>query len=59
MFGLYIGTDRILAVAIPFHIIHTLIIWSNILISITLASGKAKKNQIVTEKPVNFLIPRK
>ncbi len=42
MLGPYIGTDRILAVAISFRIIHTLIIWFNILISVILTTGKAR-----------------
>ncbi len=43
MLGSYIGTDRILAVAISFRIIHTLIMWCNILISVILTSGKARE----------------
>jgi hypothetical protein len=44
MLGLYIGADRILAVAISFRIINTLITWSNILLSVFLTSNQAKKN---------------
>lgn len=43
MLGHYIGTDRILAVAISFRIIHTFIVWCNILLSIILASKKLGK----------------
>lgn len=41
MLGSYIGTDRILPVAIAFRIIHTFIIWCNILLSAILTSKKA------------------
>lgn len=41
----YIGTDKIMAVAISFRIINTFIIWFNILITIILTSkGAGKKN---------------
>jgi hypothetical protein len=39
----YIGIDKILAVAISFRIIHTFIIWLNILITIILTSMHAEK----------------
>ncbi len=43
MLGPYIGADRILAVAISFRIIHTFLVWCNILISIILTTRKAGK----------------
>jgi hypothetical protein len=43
MLGSYIGVDRILAVAISFRIIHTFIIWGNILISVVFTTGKFTK----------------
>jgi hypothetical protein len=44
--GPYIGNDKILAVAISFRIIHTFIIWLNILITIILTSIQAGKKKI-------------
>lgn len=41
MLGPYIGTHRILAVAISFRIIHTFIVWCNILLSVILTSRQA------------------
>jgi len=41
--GPYIGTDKIMAVAISFRIIHTIVIWFNILITIILTSIQARK----------------
>ncbi len=43
MLGPYIGTERILATAISFRMIHTLIIWGNIVVSVALTSGTFKK----------------
>jgi hypothetical protein len=39
----YIGTDKILAVAISFRIINTIINWFNILITIIITSIQARK----------------
>ena len=41
MLGPYVGTDKILAVAISFRIIHTLIVWCNIVISVILTTKEA------------------
>ncbi len=43
--GPYIGTDKILGVAISFRIIHTLVIWLNILITIILTSLITRKKE--------------
>lgn len=40
MLSPYIGTERILAVAISFRIIHTFIIWCNILVSVVITTRK-------------------
>lgn len=44
MLGPFIGTDKILAVAISFRIIHTFIIWCNILLSVILTTRGVGKN---------------
>lgn len=43
MLGPYIGTDRVLAVAISFRIIHTFIVWCNILISVVHTARKKRE----------------
>lgn len=40
LLGPYIGIDNVLAVAISFRVIHTFIIWSNILVTVILTSKK-------------------
>jgi hypothetical protein len=46
MLGRYIGTDKILAVAISFRIIHTFIVWCNILLSVILTSRQVGTRNI-------------
>ncbi len=43
MLGPYIGTDKVLAVAISFRIIHTFVVWCNILLSVFLTTRKTRK----------------
>jgi hypothetical protein len=42
----YIGTEKILSIAISFRIIQTIVIWSNILITIILTSKESGKKNI-------------
>ena len=42
LLGPYFGSDNVLAVAISFRVIHTFILWSNILVTIFLTTGKQK-----------------
>lgn len=46
MLGPYIGADRVLAVAISFRIIHTFVVWCNILVSVILTTRKAGKQDL-------------
>jgi hypothetical protein len=45
MLGPYIGAEKILAVAISFRIVHTSIVWFNMLLSVILTSGNAWKSR--------------
>jgi hypothetical protein len=48
--GPYIGTERIIAVAISFRIIHTFVLWCNILVTIVLTRrAKAKTTKVNTD----------
>ena len=46
MLGSYIGTEKILAIAISFRIIHTFIVWCNIFLSVILTSKETGKRNI-------------
>jgi hypothetical protein len=46
MLGPYIGTDKIMAVAISFRIINSFVVWCNILLSVILTSKRAGKRII-------------
>jgi uncharacterized membrane protein YbhN (UPF0104 family) len=43
LLGPQLGVDNVLAVAISFRVIHTFIIWSNILVTVVLTSKKEVK----------------
>lgn len=48
--GPYIGTEKIIAVAVSFRIVHTFVIWCNILLTLVLTSIETKRTKANLER---------
>ena len=45
----YLGTEKVIAIAVSFRIVHTCVIWCNILLTLILNSTKTKRDKIDLE----------
>jgi hypothetical protein len=48
--GPYIGTEKVIAIAVSFRIVHTFVIWCNILLTLILTSIETKRIKIDSQK---------